>query len=144
MKSLTRFLKLDLDCRRLLNQPVPTLDSKVLAMLNQSLTAKRIFLNAGLVMIAALMLSAGVSVSAQVPDYASERRRAFQLMDESKMMEALPILEKLATQNPRDGEVQFYLGFCIFAKSREIKDPFLHKQERLRARDHLVLPKNWG
>jgi len=113
-------------------------------MLNQSLTAKRIFLNAGLVMIAALMLSAGVSVSAQGPDYASERQRAFQLMDQSKMMEALPILEKLATQNPRDGEVQFYLGFCIFAKSREIKDPFLHKQERLRARDHLVLAKELG
>jgi len=65
-------------------------------------------------------------------------------MDESKMMEALPILEKLATQNPKDGEVQFYLGFCIFAKSREIKDPFLHKQERLRARDIWCWPKNWG
>jgi len=29
-------------------------------------------------------------------------------------------------------------------KSREIKDPFLHKQERLRARDHLVLAKELG
>jgi hypothetical protein len=79
-------------------------------------------------MIAALMISAGVRAAAQDQDYAAERRRAFELLDESKMIEALPILEKLATRNPQDKEVQFYLGFCLFARSRDIKDPILHKQ----------------
>ena len=113
-------------------------------MHSQSLTAKRIFLNAGLVIITAMMFSAAVRVSAQDTDYASERRRAMQLLDESKMIEALPILEKLAGQNPKDGEVQFFLGFGIFARSREIKDPVLHKQERMRARGYLMRAKELG
>jgi tetratricopeptide (TPR) repeat protein len=113
-------------------------------MHSQSLTAKRIFLNAGLVIIAGLIAAAGVRVSAQDTDYASERRRAMQLLDESKIIEALPILEKLAVQNPRDGEVQFFLGFSIFARSRDIKDPVLHKKERLRARSYLVRAKELG
>ncbi len=113
-------------------------------MHSQSLTAKRIFLNAGLLIIATLIGLAGVRVSAQDSDYASERRRAFQLVDESKILEALPILEKLAAQNPKDPEVQFFLGFGIFARSREIKDSVLHKQERLRARDHLARAKELG
>ena len=95
-------------------------------------------------MIAALMVSAGVRVSAQDPDYASERRRAFQLLDESKILEALPILEKLATRNPQDKEVQFFLGFSLFARSRDIKDPVLHKQERVRARAYLARAKEMG
>lgn len=113
-------------------------------MFKHSLTAKRIFLNAGLLIIATLIGLAGVRVSAQDSDYASERRRAFQLVDESKILEALPILEKLAAQNPKDPEVQFFLGFGIFARSREIKDSVLHKQERLRARDHLARAKELG
>jgi len=113
-------------------------------MFKPSLTAKRIFLNAGLVIIAVLLVSAGVSVSAQDPDYDSQRRRALQLLDESKIIEALPILEKLVQQNPRDGEVQFLFGFCLFARSRDIKDPALHKQERLRARQHLLKAKELG
>ncbi len=111
---------------------------------NQSLTANRIFLNACLMIFVALILSTGVRVSAQDTDYASERKRAMQLMDESKIIEALPILEKLAAQNPVDPEVNFFLGFSIFAKSREIKDPVLHKQERLRARRYLVRAKELG
>jgi len=116
-------------------------------MYSQSLTAKRIFLNAGLAMIIALVVLAGDSASAQDSNYSNyeaERRHALQLMDESKMIEALPILEKLALQNPKDGPVQFFLGFCIFARSRDIKDPVLHKQERLRARDHLARAKELG
>jgi tetratricopeptide (TPR) repeat protein len=113
-------------------------------MRSQSITAKRIILNACVMVIAALMVSAGVRVSAQDQDYATERRRAFELLDESKMVEALPILEKLATRNPQDKEVQFVLGFCLFARSRDITDPVLHKQERLRARSYLVRAKEMG
>ncbi len=89
-------------------------------MLKRSLTAKRIFLNASVLAIAVLMFSTAVRISAQDRDYDSERLRARQLLDESKMLEALPILEKLAAQNSKDPEVQFYLGFCILARSRDI------------------------
>src|SRR5216684_5200399 len=113
-------------------------------MFKHSLTAKRILLNTCLSIISALILSTGVSVAAQTPDYASERQRAFRLLDESKMLEALPILEKLATQNPNDAEVVFNLGFCIVARSRDIKDPVALKQERVRARGYLERAKELG
>ena len=55
-------------------------------MFNQSLTAKRIFLNACLLIMAAAIFSGGMRVAAQDSDYACERRRAFSLLDESKMI----------------------------------------------------------
>jgi tetratricopeptide (TPR) repeat protein len=113
-------------------------------MFKHSLTAKRIFLNTCLSISAALILSTGVSVAAQDPDYASERQRAFRLLDESKMLEALPILEKLAAQNPKDPGVLFNLGFCIVARARDIKDPVALKRERVRARGYLERAKELG
>ena len=60
------------------------------------------------------------------------------------MLEALPVLEKLAAKNDKDPEVQFMLGFCVFAKSLDIKDPAQRKQERLRARRYLLSAKELG
>lgn len=113
-------------------------------MFNHSLTVKRIFLNACLMTIAGLVLSNGLPVAAQEPDYASERKRAYQLLEESKIIEALPVFEKLAAQNPKDGDVLFMLGFCIVARTREIKDPAAVKSERARARGYLVRAKELG
>jgi hypothetical protein len=50
-------------------------------MFKYSLTAKRIFLNTCLAISAALIFSTSVSVAAQNPDYASERQRAFGLLE---------------------------------------------------------------
>lgn len=113
-------------------------------MRQQSLTAKRIFLNACLLIMAAMILLINVRVAAQEPDYASERQRAIELIDESKIVQALPIFEKLAAQNPKDREVQFYLGFCLLAKSAGTKDPAARKQDRVRARGYLVRAKELG
>src|SRR5260370_32579731 len=101
----SRLPKLAIDLRRLPVQSSGLCNFReVLAMFKHSLTAKRILLNTCLSIISALILSTSVSVAAQTPDYASERQRAFRLLDESKMLEALPILEKLAAQNPDDAE----------------------------------------
>jgi tetratricopeptide (TPR) repeat protein len=113
-------------------------------MFAHSLTAKRMFLNLCLLIIAAATLFPSLPVTAQEPDYDSERRRAFQLLNESKMLEALPVLEKLAVRNPQDGEVIFMLGFCLFARSREITDPVARKQARARARSSLIRAKELG
>jgi len=109
-----------------------------------SLTAKRIFLNTCLSTMVALVFSMNVSVIAQQTDYEAEKQRVAQLLDESKTVQALPILEKLAAQNPKDRDVQFYLGFCILAKTADIKDSAARKQERVRARSHLVRAKELG
>lgn len=77
-------------------------------------------------------------------DYDAERRRAAQLLDESKIQQALPIFEKLAQQRPNDPDVQFYLGFCLIAKGTEITDAAARKQTRVSAREHLMRAKQLG
>lgn len=112
-------------------------------MRSKSLTAKRIFLNAVL-LIALAGLPVVADALSQDFDYDTERRHAFALIDESKILEALPILEKLAARNDKDPQVQFMLGFAIFARSREITDRAKHKQERVRARQYLARAKELG
>jgi len=112
-------------------------------MHNQSLTAKRIFLNACLTVIAGLMLSALVGAATETQDR-SERQRAFDLLSESKYIEALPLFEKLAAQNPNDAQVIFCLGFIHLAKAKDLKDPAERKAERVRARSLLIRAKQLG
>ena len=77
-------------------------------------------------------------------DYESERRRAAQLLDESKIQQALPIFEKLVQQRPNDPDAQFYLGFCLVAKATDTPDPAARKQQRVLAREHLLRAKQLG
>lgn len=114
-------------------------------MNSQSLAVKRFLLNVFLMTIVATMLTTtSTRVIAQDADYDSERKRAMELLDESKMQQALPILEKLAAQKSDDGVVQFWLGFCILAKSNDMQDSAARKQERKRARGYLLHAKELG
>ncbi len=112
-------------------------------MRSQSLTAKRIFLNVRLVMMTGLILSAQV-VAGRLAQDPSERQRAFDLLEESKYIQALPLFEKLATQNPDDPQVVYWLGLLHIAKSNDLKDPAERKAERKRGRDYLVRAKQLG
>ena len=112
-------------------------------MYRQSLTVKRIFLNVPLVMIAGLILSAQVVAGPSAQDQ-SDRQRAFDLLEESKYVQALPLFEKLATQNPNDPQVNYWLGFLHIAKANDLKDPAERKAERKRGRDYLLRAKQLG
>jgi hypothetical protein len=68
-------------------------------MHSQSLTAKRIFLNAGLVIVSTLVFAAGAFAGAQDP---SERQRALDLFEANNLVAALPLLEKVAAATPND------------------------------------------
>jgi len=103
---------------------------------NQSLTAKRIFLNA--FVLIALVVSA--LAQAQDPD----RRRAFELYDANNMTAALPLLEKLATANPNDVAVLSRLGFSLYAGTSTEKDPAARNRLRQRARDTLLRARALG
>ena len=63
-------------------------------MLNQSLTAKSIFLNAGLAIGASLLLAASAFARAQDP---AERQRAMELFEANNFSAALPLFENPAT-----------------------------------------------
>jgi tetratricopeptide (TPR) repeat protein len=112
-------------------------------MHRQSLTAKRIFLNACLAATVGIILSAPVVAvgRAQEP---SERQRAFDLLHENKYVEALPLFEKLATANPDDPQLIYWLGFLHIAKANNLKDPAERKAERKRGREFLVRAKELG
>jgi tetratricopeptide (TPR) repeat protein len=112
-------------------------------MHRHSLAAKRIFLNACLVIIAGLMLSAQVGAACLRQD-PSERQRALDLYESNNFAAALPLLEKLAISNPNDAVILSRLGFALYASSATEKDPAFRQQMRDRARTTLLRSRSLG
>lgn len=69
-----------------------------------------------------------------VADYQARRAQAFALYDANKLVDALPLLEKLHAEKPGDVAVLERLGFATVAHSATRTDPVVRKQERARAR----------
>ena len=68
------------------------------------------------------------TTQAQTTENAADlKRRASELMSQTKYTEALPLLEKLATLEPNDGETQFYLGFALIGQAANTKDDAARK-----------------
>jgi len=99
-----------------------------------TLTAKRIFLNTSLGMIAALACSVVMSAQAQDP---SERQRALELYEANNLVAALPLLERVAVILSR-------LGFALYANSVDVKDAALRQKMRERARTTLLRSQSLG
>jgi tetratricopeptide (TPR) repeat protein len=110
-------------------------------MLNQSLTAKRIFLNAGVAIVAALVIAAGAFARTQDP---AERQRALDLYESNNLVAALPLLEKVAAANPNDAVILSRLGFALYANSATEKDPAQRQKMRDRARVTLMRSRSLG
>jgi len=111
-------------------------------MTNQSLTAKRIFLNACLLLTISLSLSA--IVFAQQTDYDAERQRALDLYDQNKFVEVIPILEKLTKIKSDDSVVWERLDWATMVVAGSIKDPAQRKQVRDRARAAFMRAQELG
>ena len=109
-------------------------------MFKQSLTAKRIFLNACL---PAAVVLFGAAAFAQ-PQAPNDRQRALELYDANNLVAALPLLEKVAAANPNDAMILSRLGFALYANSFTEKDPALRKKLRDRARTTLQRSKSLG
>ncbi|HEV2800868.1 MAG TPA: tetratricopeptide repeat protein [Pyrinomonadaceae bacterium] len=94
-----------------------------------------------------LLLACGAppSLYAQgTANYAAEKQRALQLLENSKATEALPILERLSNTNPEDGEVMFYYGFATLAHSNTLKEASARRQSRIRARAAMLKAREVG
>lgn len=76
--------------------------------------------------------------------YEARREKAFELFKQTKYTEAMPIFEKLATENPQDREVLETLGLLIAANANNIQDSEAKKKERIRARAILLRAKELG
>src|SRR5947207_6906211 len=110
-------------------------------MSNSTLTAKRIFLNMCLGMIAALACSVVILARPQDP---SERQRALELYEANNLVAALPLLERVAAANPNDPVILSRLGFALYANSVDVKDPAQRQKMRERARTTLLRSQSLG
>lgn len=85
------------------------------------------------------------ATQAQTTESTSElKRRVSDLVEQTKYTEALPLLEKLATLDPKDGETQFYLGFALLGQANNTKDEAMRKTLRVRARNSFIKAKQLG
>jgi len=80
----------------------------------------------------------------ETQNYDAERSRAFQLVEQYKLLDALPILENLTKQKPTDAAVLARLGVCIVANAATLEDPEARRKERVRARAVLERAKELG
>ena len=71
----------------------------------------------------------------------AERQRAIALFSEGKRLEALPLLEELALQDPNDSEVLVALAASLVEHAATLADPDATAKERFRARD--FVQKAW-
>jgi tetratricopeptide (TPR) repeat protein len=73
-----------------------------------------------------------------------DRQHAFELFANQQFADAVPLLEKLATKYPSDGQVLARLGISVFANSVSISDVEKRQKERARGRAFLVRAKELG
>ena len=90
-----------------------------------------------------LSLTAGPLLAAAAQDD-PERRQAFQLYEEAKYTEALPLFEKLAAAHPDDRDVIKILGLLVIGQTAYLKDPPARKEARRRGRELLVRAQQLG
>lgn len=73
-----------------------------------------------------------------------EMRRALELYQGGKMVEAMPLFEKLAADHPKDSEVWAGWGATLLSYSQTLTDPELKKKARIRGRSILLKAKELG
>jgi tetratricopeptide (TPR) repeat protein len=94
-------------------------------------------------LISLVLVSFGfVSLKAQTIE--ENRKKAYELVDQSKFYEALPYLEKLAAAEPNNPEHQKYLGFAYIAKNRVETSPEAKREARIKARAALIKARELG
>ncbi len=78
-------------------------------------------------------------------DFAADRDRAIQLVNQNKHAEALPILEKLAADKQADGQIFLGLGITYWKIQEAIfSDKAKWKQTRLKAREAFLKARELG
>lgn len=73
-----------------------------------------------------------------------DREAAFDLFQQQKFVDSVPLLEKLAAKYPSDGAVAGRYGIALFVTAQSVSDPAQRKQRLARARAALVRGKELG
>ncbi len=88
--------------------------------------------------------AARVNAAAAGPDASDQqgRQKALALFSQGKRLEALPLLEELVQNNPRDAELLVDLGASLVEHAATLTDRDAAAKERFRARD--LVDKAWA
>ena len=95
-----------------------------------------------LAMAACGFLLASVSYAQSVGD--DTRKKAFDLFNQGKHLDALPLFEELAVKRPDDRDVLAGLGVCLISEAATLADQNAAAKERVRARQLLLKAKSLG
>ncbi len=76
--------------------------------------------------------------------FESNRRYAFELYDQGKVVESLPLLEDLASAKPDDAEIVARLGVTLVMYAATLKDPETATRTRKRGRELCAKAKQLG
>jgi len=88
------------------------------------------------------VFSCCLPVSGQTGDSIADlKAKVLDLTRQTKYIEALPLLEKIAVAEPNNAEMQFYLGFELVAQAMNTKEEPQRKALRLRARNAFLRAK---
>src|SRR5437867_8675149 len=115
---------------------------------SESLVAARISPSNRFLTFAALavfVLCGARHASAQsLESYPSKRARAFDLSNQGKEAEALPLLDALATQEPEDFGVLLRLSSCLLKQEKTKGNAAAGREARLRARSLALRAESLG
>lgn len=93
------------------------------------------------ILLTLCLLTLAPAISAQND---AERQRAFELYNDGKYVEALPLFEKLAARYPADAEVIEMYGLVVLGQTAYLKEPAARKEARRKAREILLQAQKLG
>ena len=106
---------------------------------------KRSFRRLSQFLVLALALSLPIQAFSQTTaNVSGQRKRALEVYNQNKFVEAIPLLEKLVLVLPSDIVLLESLGWAQFVVSASTKDPEARKQMRARALGFLKRAKDLG
>lgn len=80
-----------------------------------------------------------LTVSAQTGGTIEElKKKATDLIDQTRYTEALPLLERIVIAEPDNAEMHFYLGSALIGQAINTKDPAQRRALRVRARNTFI------
>src|SRR5258708_4991689 len=89
----------------------------------------------------AFMYFGTTTVCAQGADTAALKVKAAELFGQTKLIEAFPLYEKLAADEPSDARIHYDFAFCLLAKANNTVDAESKRQMRARARQEFEKAK---
>ena len=101
------------------------------------------FLISHILVLFVLTTSTSILVYAQDNDTETLKKKAVELLNKDRYVEAVPYLEKLVLLEPENAQMSFYYGFALLAKAKS-QDKETAIALRIRARKALIKAKELG